>query len=95
VRLAIIYVVQNFRKHVARARGFDVCSSAWWLDGWRVPPASGPPGLRPGEFPVEAPQTWLAVKGWKLLGLIQSDEAPKLPTRTSHRRIPRDGRPPR
>jgi hypothetical protein len=77
VRLGIIYVLQNFRKHVRSASGFDVCSSAWWLDGWRVPPASGPPDLRLGEAPVEAPRTWLAVKGWKLLGLIQSHEAPK------------------
>jgi hypothetical protein len=42
VRLGIIYVLLNFRKHVSGATGFDVCSSAWWLDGWKVPPASGP-----------------------------------------------------
>jgi len=86
VRIGIIYVVQNFRKHARGAKGFDVFSSAWWLDGWRVPPASGPPGWKPGEVPVEAAQTWLAAKGWKPLGLIQCNEAPK-GARDAHERL--------
>jgi REP element-mobilizing transposase RayT len=75
VRRGVIYVLLNFRKHVPGANGFDPCSSAWWLDGWKVPPV-GPPGGDPGWPPVQAPRTWLARCGWKRLGLLGSDEAP-------------------
>jgi hypothetical protein len=76
VRLGIIYVLMNWKKHMPPAKGFDLCSSAWWLDGWKVPPASGPPVSEAGMQPVRAPQTWLARVGWKLHGLIRCDEAP-------------------
>jgi putative transposase len=77
VRSGIVYVVMNFQKHVPEARGFDVCSSAWWLDGWKMPPSSGPPGEERIPPPVQAPETWLAAKGWKRLGLLESNERPK------------------
>jgi putative transposase len=77
VRRGIVYVIQNFQKHVHDAGGFDACSSAWWLDGWRRPPSCHPPGEESGLPPVQAPETWLASKGWKLLGLIESSEGPK------------------
>src|SRR4029450_310295 len=37
VRNALIYVLNNFRRHVARARGMDPCSWAGSFDGWRSP----------------------------------------------------------
>jgi putative transposase len=78
VRRAIVYVVQNFQKHVHDARGFDACSSAFWLDGWKRPPSSGPPDQEAGSPPVRAPETWLAAKGWKRFGLIGHKEGPKV-----------------
>jgi hypothetical protein len=35
VRNALVYVLNNFRKHVRGARGLDPRSSARWFDGWR------------------------------------------------------------
>jgi REP element-mobilizing transposase RayT len=34
VRNALVYVLQNHRKHVLGARGMDAMSSAAWFDGW-------------------------------------------------------------
>src|SRR5262249_48571094 len=36
VRHAFVYVLQNWRKHVPGARGFDARSSAPWFGGWRA-----------------------------------------------------------
>jgi hypothetical protein len=73
VRNALVYVLNNFRKHVRSARGFDPCSSARWFDGWR--------GVRPmtTEKPmVAAARTWLAHAGWRLrLPLIGLAESPR------------------
>ena len=82
VRHGLVYVVMNWRKHVPGARGFDPCSSAFWLDGWRHgqrPP--GPTDLTRGleeafEPPVQPPSTWLASKGWRRHGLVRIDEHP-------------------
>jgi putative transposase len=76
VRNAIVYVIFNLRKHVPKARGWDVCSSAPWLDGWETPPA-GPSFDEAESPPVRGPKTWLARAGWKRLGLIRGGEAPK------------------
>ena len=83
VRNGLIYVLMNRRKHTATdssppMKGFDVCSSAWWFDGWVHPPSSGPP------FPMDVPpvltaETWLAATGWRFYGLIRPDESPKAP----------------
>src|SRR4030095_7641426 len=35
VRNALVYVLNNFRKHIRGARGLDPRSSARWFDGWR------------------------------------------------------------
>src|SRR6185369_2742332 len=35
VRNALVYVLQNFHKHLRRATGFDAYSSARWFSGWR------------------------------------------------------------
>jgi putative transposase len=81
VRNSFVYVLMNHRKHsasqtVAALKSFDVCSSAWWFDGWAQPPASGPP-LAAEAAPVTAPETWLARTGWKRHGLVRFDESPK------------------
>lgn len=80
VRSGLVYVLMNRRKHgsggrFARSSAFDPCSSAWWFEGWAMPPCTGPP-LPDGIRPVSAPQTWLARTGWKRYGLIEQTEAP-------------------
>ena len=72
VRHALVYVLQNWRKHLDGARGFDPRSSAAWFTGWRTP-ATAPP-LR---SPVVRAQTWLASVGWRRHGLVRADEAPR------------------
>jgi REP element-mobilizing transposase RayT len=79
VRNGIVYVLMNRMKHVPTARGMDDCSSWRWFDGWRLPPISGPPGVREARAPVRAPRTWLAREGWRRHGLLSSDERPKAP----------------
>ena len=37
VRNALVYVLNDFRKHMGRARGMDPCSSAASFDGWKRP----------------------------------------------------------
>jgi putative transposase len=65
-------------------RAFDVCSSAWWFDGWVTPPSSGPPVPTEGS-PVAPPETWLARTGWKHHGLLRIDEYPKRRSRSRGR----------
>jgi putative transposase len=81
VRNALVYVLQNHKKHAA-ARGsysrvpcLDVLSSACWFEGFsvRIPFAFrgvGPPCVVPG-------QSWLLQTGWKRRGLIHLWEAPR------------------
>ena len=82
VRHALVYVLQNWRKHFVAVRGFDPRSSAAWFTGWK--PAVGQVPILPA--PVAAPRTWMAAVGWRLHGLIGADEAPALP---GDRRVPR------
>lgn len=72
VRHALVYVLQNWRKHSAASVGVDPCSSAAWFGGWRrsITRAAGRP-------PVAAPRTWLASFGWRRYGLIDVEEAPR------------------
>ena len=56
----LIYVLQNWKKHIRNAQGLDGRSSAPWFDGWMERPA--PP---PGHAPVVSPRTWLASIGWR------------------------------
>jgi hypothetical protein len=81
VRNALVYVLQNFRKHIRGARGFDACSSARWFDGWTraIDEVVGAP-------PVAAPRTWLARVGWLRLGRVRPDEAPRAASRIQPRR---------
>ena len=72
VRNALVYVVNNFRKHLKHVTGIDPCSSAAWFTGWREPPAAGV-----GPPPVAAARTWLARVGWLRYGTIELDEGPR------------------
>lgn len=74
VRNALVYVLQNAKKHgdVARTE-FDPCSSAAWFTGWAV----APPPLLAIDPPVAAPRTWLLRVGWLRHGLIRPSELPQ------------------
>jgi REP-associated tyrosine transposase len=52
VRHALVYVLQNVRKHLPGGRGLDPWSSAAWFTGWRTTIAAPS-----GRSPVVAPQT--------------------------------------
>jgi hypothetical protein len=71
VRSALVYVLQNFRKHVRGATGIDPRSSAAWFQGWRTIVAA-PLAIAP----VVAARTWLARVGWRRYGLIDVGDAP-------------------
>jgi putative transposase len=72
VRNALVYILQNFRKHLRGVRGLDPRSSAAWFAGWRTAT-----GLPSGRAPVAAPRTWLAAVGWRRHGLVGVDETPR------------------
>jgi hypothetical protein len=75
VRGALVYILRNGRKHESAEVGpFDPCSSAPWFDGFRGGAPTPPVGVAP---PVARPRTWLATVGWRRLGLIGPDEAPR------------------
>jgi len=83
VRNALVYVLQNWRKHLRGVRGLDPRSSATWFDGWtRMAPTAVP------RRPVVAPRTWLAAVGWRRLGLIDPDDAPAPSSRAGRRSSP-------
>lgn len=72
VRNTIVYVLMNARKHgIVLPSGVDRFSSAPWFDGFVHHRA-----LVDGS-PVCAPRTWLAGVGWRLHGLVRSDESPR------------------
>src|SRR6266446_3021963 len=71
VRNALVYVLQNWRKHIRGVGGFDPRSSAAWFRGWR----QVVPAMIAGS-PVVPPRTWLAAVGWHRFGSIDVDEAP-------------------
>jgi len=71
VRNALVYVLQNWRKHVPGARGFDPCSSAAAFAGWRTVPRAL------ASAPVVSARTWLASVGWRRYGLLDVREGPR------------------
>lgn len=77
-RAALVYVLQNWRKHGARdAPGFNPQSSAAWFDGWQEPLS------RDSSPPIVAePHTWLVRVGWRRRGLIRPTESPGMLSRT-------------
>jgi len=75
VRNALVYVLQNFKRHRIQLTPPDLCSSGPWFGGWRdalAPPPRAPP-------PVEPARTWLLAMGWRRHGLIGLAEAPRAP----------------
>jgi hypothetical protein len=77
VRRTLVYVLNNFRKHLRATVGLDPYSSARWFDGWKDRRMSG------GEpSPVVAARTWLAAVGWQRSGgEIDPAESPRAPSK--------------
>jgi hypothetical protein len=72
MRNALVYVLNNWRKHLPASHGLDAKSSAAWFLGWRTPVDA------PGRSPVARARTWLATVGWRRAGrLLDVDEAPR------------------
>ncbi len=69
VRNALVYVLQNARKHGARILGIDAFSSGVWFEGWsdRVARASRP---------IASACSWLLTTGWLRGGLLSTHEEP-------------------
>jgi hypothetical protein len=71
VRNALVYVLNNWRKHERGVRGLDPLSSARFFDGWRnvVPVVIA--------APVALARTWLVRVGWRRHGTIGIAECPR------------------
>lgn len=73
VRTAMVYVLQNGRKHGACEPGeLDACSSARLFFGWNARGEEMRRRVQPGGLvcdpPVSLPRTWLGGRGWVLRG---------------------------
>ena len=82
-RTALVYVLQNWKKHIRGAQGVDGRSSGPWFGGWAwTPPSPAAP------TPVVPPQTWLAARGWRDRGggALRNDELPAPSTPSARRR---------
>jgi hypothetical protein len=80
VRHALVYVLRNEAKHDVQRGGrvsseLDPCSSASYFNGWR---ARAPCPDDEQEPPVVPARTWLLGPGWRILGLIEPYELPRL-----------------
>jgi REP element-mobilizing transposase RayT len=78
VRNALVYVLQNFKKHGATTHGgpiVDHQSSAPQFDGWRMPVVSMPSRSRV-PWHSRRPRTWLLDEGWRIHGLLHPAERP-------------------
>ena len=75
VRNALVYVLQNARKHGAwRASRPDAYSSGSWFDGWKQ--VRWNPAESSVRFLARA-RTWLLSSGWRRHGLIGPTELPR------------------
>jgi len=73
-RIALIYVLQNSRKHGSwRALMPDVYSSGPAFDGWSSPVVRG--AVSSPSY-AGTPHTWLLAVGWRRHGLIDLREVP-------------------
>ncbi len=76
VKRALVYVLQNARKHLAKrglrpAWDVDPYSSARAFDGWsRAVAVTGP------DPPVSPSGTWLLAVGWRRHGLLSPSDSP-------------------
>jgi REP element-mobilizing transposase RayT len=90
VRHALIYVLNNLRKHGAAQanESFDTCSSAPWFDGFARAFAKTPPSEQEGvaEAEVAAPRSWLLTTGWRRHRLIDPFEVPRCDKAATPRR---------
>ena len=91
VRNALVYVLQNARKHfeqkgiALRRDWLDRFSSAPWFDGWNAAAAEAARQLRRAAesalslrtTPVASPRTWLLRVGWRKHGLLAASETPR------------------
>jgi putative transposase len=77
MRMSMIYVLLNFRKHLRAPAGIDPRSSGQHFSGWQASPAAtdvAPATVEPG--------TWMARVGWQRAGgLLRVDEHPAVPLR--------------
>jgi REP-associated tyrosine transposase len=75
VRAALVYVLQNARRHGIRVLGVDPYSSGAWFEGWtaRITDATKLPPILSGA------RTWLLGDGWLRHGRIRFDESPAPP----------------
>jgi REP element-mobilizing transposase RayT len=76
VRRALIYVINNARKHLGarapRVGRVDPASSGPWFHGWR----EGIVALARSPAPVARARTWLLRVGWQRHGLLDPSEVP-------------------
>jgi hypothetical protein len=70
-RIALVYVLANFKHHMRDTDAIDPHSSGRWFGGWEQPP---PPQAT--ASPVAEARTWLARSGWKRYGKIGLHERP-------------------
>jgi REP element-mobilizing transposase RayT len=72
VRNALVYVLQNAKKHGARITGIDAFTSGPWFQGWldRI--------ARAGR-PIASAGSWLLRSGWQRGGLLSTHETPAMP----------------
>ena len=79
VKSALVYVLQNFKKHGSGSRlSIDPISSGIWFDGWEG--MIGQDGFEKGverENPLGRAETWLLREGWKRHGIVRALEGPK------------------
>jgi REP element-mobilizing transposase RayT len=80
VRAALVYVLQNARRHGLRLLGIDPYSSGPWFEGWkqRGGGARGHSAVR--EPPGVRAKTWLLLEGWRRHGPIGIEECPRAPS---------------
>ena len=77
VRIALVYVLGNGRKHGSwGGSGPDVYSSGPSFDGWRATPNSSMSAVSSPRF-LERARTWLLSVGWRRHGLIDPREHPR------------------
>jgi REP element-mobilizing transposase RayT len=77
VRHALVYTLNNARKHGVRVEGLDPCSSASVFDGWRERGAHALAVLAAHAAPpVTVARSWLLRTGWRRHGLIGIADVP-------------------
>ncbi|HEY3351686.1 MAG TPA: transposase [Polyangia bacterium] len=77
VRLALVYVIQNWRKTTRGAQCLDPCASGYWFDGWKGPRPRWAVPPQDESPPVRAARCWLLTEGWRRCGLVAYDERPR------------------